>query len=192
VSFRVSKTSLPRQLCLDGQASSSYIASRYSTTSYYILRNAAPINLKGTTNIALLYNHIAIIARPKLIRSSNPTMPAATRRTTRGAPPKGAQSTLSFGNRSRVTKNTAPIGKDAKKAEAEAVKAEKPEAIDIEDDDDVDIKGQEVKAEPAKSKQETVLDTLTPVEKEAEKISQSQIMKYWKAREDERMAPRGQ
>jgi hypothetical protein len=91
-----------------------------------------------------------------------------------------------------VTKNTAPTGKDAKKAEAGAVKTEKPEAIDIEDGDDVDVKGQEGKAEPAKSKQTTELDTLMPVEREAEKIPQSQITKYWQAREKERMAPRGQ
>lgn len=117
-------------------------------------------------------------------------MPATTRRSTRGAPPKGAQSTLSFGNRSKVTKPTAPPGKDINKAKVEAPKAEKPEVVDIEEGDDVDVKAREGKAEP-ESKKTAAQDVLTPVEKEAERVSQGQITKYWQDRERERMAPRG-
>lgn len=116
-------------------------------------------------------------------------MPATTRRT-RGVPAKGGQSTLSFnGANSKVTKNATPLGKDIKKSEP--AKASKPEVTDI-DNDDVEVKVQEVQVEPAKSEQKTVVSALTPEEQAAEKVPQSQVLKYWKAKEAERLAPRGE
>lgn len=119
-------------------------------------------------------------------------MPATTRRT-RGAPAKGGQSTLSFnGAASRVTKNAGPIGKDVKKVEP--AKAPKPEAVDLGHDDVViepKEQAQEAKAEPAKREVPAAVSSLTPEEQAAEKVPNSQVLKYWRAKETERLAPRG-
>ena len=118
-------------------------------------------------------------------------MPATTRRT-RGAPAKGGQSTLSFnGAASRVTKSTAPIGKDVKKVEP--AKIPKPEVRHLDHDDvDVEAKAQDAKAEPAKREQAAAVSALTPEEHAADKVPHSQVLKYWKEKEAERLAPRGE
>ena len=113
-------------------------------------------------------------------------MPATTRRT-RGAPVKGGQSTLSFnGAASRVTKNTGSIGKDAKKVEP--AKAPKPEVVDL-GHDDVVVEPKE-QAQEAKREVPAVVSSLTPEEQAAEKVPNSQVLKYWRAKEKERLAPR--
>jgi DNA polymerase delta subunit 4 len=122
-------------------------------------------------------------------------MPATTRRT-RGAPAKGGQSTLSFnGAASRVTKNAAPIGKDVKKVEP-AKPSPKPEVVDLDHDDVVDVEAkaqtQAAKAEPAKREGPAAASSLTPEEQAADKVPHSQVLRYWKAKEAERLAPRGE
>lgn len=116
-------------------------------------------------------------------------MPATTRRT-RGIPAKGGQSTISFnGSKSRVTKNATPVGKDIKKPESTNIS--EPEVVNIEGED-VDVKVQEVQLERAKSEKKAAVNTLTPEEQAAEKVLQSQVLKYWKAKEAGRLAPRGE
>ncbi|OBT79035.1 hypothetical protein VF21_02385 [Pseudogymnoascus sp. 05NY08] len=120
-------------------------------------------------------------------------MPATTRRT-RGAPPaKGAQSTLSFnGAATRVTKHTGPVGKDLKKAEPA-----KPAKIDVIDLDRADDAGavaeaevREAEAAPAQVQTPKLGSALTPEEEAAEKVPHNQVLKYWRATEAERLAPR--
>ena len=122
-------------------------------------------------------------------------MPATTRRT-RGAPPaKGAQSTLSFnGAATRVTKHTGPAGKDLKKAEP--AKPAKVDVIDLDRADDhaavVEAEVREAEAAPAQVQLPKLGSALTPEEEKAEKLPHSQVLKYWKAKEAERLAPRGE
>ncbi|OBT40648.1 hypothetical protein VE00_08353 [Pseudogymnoascus sp. WSF 3629] len=120
-------------------------------------------------------------------------MPATTRRT-RGAPPaKGAQSTLSFnGAATRVTKHTGPAGKDLKKAEP--AKPAKVDVIDLDRADDhaavVEAEVREAEAAPAQVQLPKPASALTPEEEKAEKVPHSQVLRYWKAKEAERLAPR--
>ncbi|KFY40429.1 hypothetical protein V494_03504, partial [Pseudogymnoascus sp. VKM F-4513 (FW-928)] len=121
-------------------------------------------------------------------------MPATTRRT-RGAPPaKGAQSTLSFnGAATRVTKNTGPVGKDLKKAEPAKSAAPKTDVIDLDRADAAAVEDevQEPKAAPAQVQRPAApVSALTPEEEAADKVPHSQVLKYWKAKEAERLAPR--
>ncbi|KFX92243.1 hypothetical protein O988_07357 [Pseudogymnoascus sp. VKM F-3808] len=117
-------------------------------------------------------------------------MPATTRRT-RGAPAKGAQSTLSFnGAATRVTKNTGPPGKDLKKAEP-AKQAPKTDVIDLDHADAAaEAEVQEAKAAPAQVQSAAPASVLTPEEVAAEKVPHSQVLKYWREKEKERVAPR--
>ncbi|KFZ12497.1 hypothetical protein V501_04209 [Pseudogymnoascus sp. VKM F-4519 (FW-2642)] len=118
-------------------------------------------------------------------------MPATTRRT-RGAPPaKGAQSTLSFnGAATRVTKHTGPAGKDLKKAEP--AKPAKVDVIDLDRADAavVEAEVREAEAKPTQVQLPKLESALTPEEEAAEKVPHSQVLKYWKAREADRLAPR--
>lgn len=123
-------------------------------------------------------------------------MPATTRRT-RGAPPaKGAQSTLSFnGAATRVTKNTGAAGKDLKKAEpAKTPAAPKTDVIDLDQADEaaVEAQVQEAKPAPAQVQPAAPVAALTPEEVAADKVPHSQVLRYWKAKEAERLAPRGE
>lgn len=115
-------------------------------------------------------------------------MPATTRRT-RGAPAKGAQSTLSFnGAATRITKNTGPAGKDLKKAEP-AKTAPNTDVIDLDHADAAaEAEVQEAKLAPASAS----ASALTPEEEAADKVPHSQVLKYWRAKEAERLAPRGE
>ncbi|KFZ11221.1 hypothetical protein V502_07673 [Pseudogymnoascus sp. VKM F-4520 (FW-2644)] len=116
-------------------------------------------------------------------------MPATTRRT-RGAPAKGAQSTLSFnGAATRITKNTGPAGKDLKKAEP-AKTAPKTDVIDLDHAADAEV--QEAKPAPAQVQlpAPASASALTPEEEAADKVPHSQVLKYWRAKEAERLAPR--
>lgn len=115
-------------------------------------------------------------------------MPATRRARTSGGPvTKGAQSTISFGSRSRVTKNTIAASKLSKDV-TETIKAEivTPEPAATEELGHVTSEAaveKQAQVELSKPKSEA--------EKLAEKVSEAQINKYWRAREAERSAPRG-
>ena len=112
-------------------------------------------------------------------------MPPARRKTS-GPAARGAQSTLSFGHRAKVTKpSLTPASKKSKhdpslvENVAKAIESSEPEApttaeIAIE---------QQAAVEIAKPK--------TEAEERAERLSDAQIKRYWKGREDERKAARG-
>ncbi|KFY53263.1 hypothetical protein V496_07762 [Pseudogymnoascus sp. VKM F-4515 (FW-2607)] len=123
-------------------------------------------------------------------------MPPTTRRT-RGAPPaKGAQSTLSFnGAATRITKHTGPAGKDLKKAEPAklAAVAPKTDVIDLDRPAAVvEAEAREADAAPAQVQIPAAasVSALTPEEEEADRVPHSQVLRYWKAREADRLAPR--
>ena len=114
-------------------------------------------------------------------------MPATRRARISGGPaPKGAQSTLSFGGRNRVTKNTLAPSKLSK---------------DVTDN----IKAEDINPEPAKAElghvtSEAAVEKQTKIELSkpkteaeilAEKVTDAQIKKYWRARDAERITPRG-
>lgn len=119
-----------------------------------------------------------------------------TRRSTGGTrarpgPTKG-QSTISFSN--RVTK---AVPKDTKKAILEPSvakvdvpeKAEKEVVADVVPDEPADVEEPEEEVEEVEEVAETVPEK-TEAELKAEKITDAQINKYWKAIEKERIAPR--
>lgn len=125
-------------------------------------------------------------------------MPPTTRRT-RGAPPaKGAQSTLSFnGASTRITKHTGPAGKDLKKAEPAklAAVAPKTDVIDLDRPAAVvEAEAREADAAPVQVQVPAAasVSALTPEEEEADRLPHSQVLRYWKAREADRLAPRGE
>ena len=116
-------------------------------------------------------------------------MPATRRARTSGGPAtKGAQSTLSFGGRSRVTKAVPPASK-LSKDNTESIKAE---AITIEPETEKAELGH-VFSEAAVQKQAEIELSKPKTEAEmlAEKVTDAQIKKYWRAREAERITPRG-
>ena len=100
-----------------------------------------------------------------------------------------AQPTLSFNSKSaRVTK---PSITDAstKKATSKISEAELAEAVDSVQSEDVVPEPQVVEVPiRAQTKPVAVKDE---VEQKAEKISDSQLKRYWKSEEDKRKAPRG-
>jgi DNA polymerase delta subunit 4 len=117
-------------------------------------------------------------------------MPATRRNRTSGGPAaKGAQSTLSFsGNRSKITKPSVPISSKGGKRLVEDVKVEilktedpiiaEPSRV-ISDAEAVE----QAKVEPSKPKSEA--------ERLAEKVTDTQIKRYWRGREAERTVERG-
>jgi DNA polymerase delta subunit 4 len=116
-------------------------------------------------------------------------MPATRRARTSGGPAtKGAQSTLSFGGRSRVTKAVPPASK-LSKDNTESIKAE---AITIEPETQKAELGH-VFSDAAVQRQAEIELSKPKTEEEvlAEKVSDAQIKKYWRAREAERITPRG-
>lgn len=116
-------------------------------------------------------------------------MPATRRARTSGGPAtKGAQSTLSFGGRNRVTK-AVPAASKLSKDNADNIKAE---AITVEPEIQKPELGH-VFSETAVQKQAEVELSKPKGEAEvlAEKVTNAQIKKYWKAREAERITPRG-
>jgi DNA polymerase delta subunit 4 len=123
----------------------------------------------------------------------------STRRSTGGTraksgPAKG-QSTISFSN--RVTK---PVPKDTKAALIESASTKKAEAEVIPEPIREEVKVDEVEAEevpeevPQEATEPTEIPEAVPEQPEselrAEKITDSQLSKYWKQIESERLAPR--
>jgi DNA polymerase delta subunit 4 len=114
-------------------------------------------------------------------------MPATRKARTSGGPAtKGSQSTLSFGGRNRVTKNTLAPSKLSKdvtdNVKAENIKVE-PTKVELGHvTSEAAIKAQ-AKIELSKPKtEEEIL---------AGKVTDAQIKRYWRAREAERITPRG-
>lgn len=116
-------------------------------------------------------------------------MPPARRKTS-GPSASGAQSTLSFGNRAKVTKpSIAPLSKKNQpdKSDLSLVESDKKiiESPEPDAPTTAEIATEEqVTAEVAKPK--------TEAEERAEKVTDVQIKRYWKGKEDERKAPRGE
>lgn len=115
-------------------------------------------------------------------------MPQASRRTTRSSAPAKQQSKIAFAN--KVTKRTDSFGKDGKSDlvsrsklnQVEAAETKKPEVVTLDDNqNDVVIKvGRKGDVEEVNEQ-----------EAEAKKLDDKAIKKYWRERENERLAPRG-
>jgi DNA polymerase delta subunit 4 len=106
-------------------------------------------------------------------------MPPARRKSAQSS--ANAQPTLSFHSKpTKVTKptNTVPLSKKSAKVEPALVDAITEDAPTSE----IPLR-QQIKIEPAKSKDQ--------VELRAEKITDAQIKKYWKKEEEVRKVPRG-
>lgn len=114
-------------------------------------------------------------------------MPATRKARTSGGPAtKGGQSTLSFGGRNRITKNTIASSKLSKDI-TDTVKTEK-------------INVEPVKAELGHVTSEAAIEAQAKIELSkpkteeetvAGKVTDAQIKRYWRAREAERITPRG-
>jgi DNA polymerase delta subunit 4 len=129
-------------------------------------------------------------------------MPATRRtRSSTGPATKGAQSTLSFGNRSRVTKAVPPSSKLSKDV-TKSIKAKistpdpEPESTEIIPSKVDTPELGHITSEAAVEKQAKVELSKNEMEKseevrKAESISDAQMKRYWKAREAERKMHRG-
>ena len=101
---------------------------------------------------------------------------------------QGAQSTLAFGNKSRVTKPSLPILSAKKQAATSTVQVKTPDSPVV-----------EVEAEPTaedsvvqkQAEEEIHIVSRSPEEERAAKVSDVQLKRYWQQRESERKAPRG-
>jgi DNA polymerase delta subunit 4 len=128
-------------------------------------------------------------------------MPSTRRARISGGPAtKGAQSTLSFGGgRSKVTKQNTNVSKDVKDKVITAP-AKVDEILQTSDIQTSVVETEEVlNEEPGHVSSEVLVAKQAAVElakpktKEeelAEKVSDAQIKKYWRAREADRLAPR--
>jgi DNA polymerase delta subunit 4 len=100
-----------------------------------------------------------------------------------------AQSTLSFNSKStRVTK---PSAADAstKKATSKLSEVALAEAVDHVQSEDLEPEPEVVNV-PTRQQAKLVI-AKDEAEQKAEKVSDSQLKRYWKAEEDKRKAPRG-
>lgn len=117
--------------------------------------------------------------------------------------PRSAQQTLAFGPRTsanKVTKPTLPPSSSKKldkpvsdtlvKASSEEVSTPEPLPEDIPSADEVKEEEEEVE-QPRELAIREQPPARTEAEQKASKVSEVQIKKYWKAKEDERKAPRG-
>ncbi|KAI9769858.1 MAG: hypothetical protein M1835_006653 [Candelina submexicana] len=112
-------------------------------------------------------------------------MPASRRSSTKASGPaaRGSQSTISFGARSKVTKPSIPT--HSKKQDASLLKevkavssAPEPESLTT------------AEVALADQVQQEVQRPKTKAEEDGERVTDAQIKRYWKAKEDERKAPR--
>ncbi|KAH0541291.1 hypothetical protein FGG08_004215 [Glutinoglossum americanum] len=110
-------------------------------------------------------------------------MPATRRNPTKIAGPtaRGAQSRLSFGSHSKITKPSVPTHGKKKDLLEVITRTPTPECAPI-------IKVNEVVQEQAKA--EVTNLHKTKEEEDAAKVSDAQVIEYWKSVEDERKAPR--
>jgi DNA polymerase delta subunit 4 len=113
-------------------------------------------------------------------------MPATRRNPTKSSGPaaRGAQSRLTFGSHSKITKPTLPT--QAKKKDPALIetltRTPSPECAPT-------AKVEE--AVQVQAKEEVVKLHKTKEEEDAARVSDAQVKIYWKAVEDERKAPRG-
>jgi DNA polymerase delta subunit 4 len=108
-------------------------------------------------------------------------MPATRRsRTSSGPAAKGAQKTLSFGN--KVTKPTSTTSKDAKSPLSISHKS-----LDV---GHVTSEVAVVQQAAIEVSRVEAQEDVSPEEEKAGKVTEAQIKKYWKERERERRAPR--
>lgn len=123
-------------------------------------------------------------------------MPRGHKPGSRTSSAAAAQSTISFGSKSRVTKpSAAPTHASAKKIKHDIVE---PIVSDVSTEEiqtpEPDVEKKPTTAEIAireQTKREFQAPTRDEVEEQALKLSNAQLKKYWKAREDERKVPRG-
>ena len=123
-----------------------------------------------------------------------------TRRKTHGPASRGAQSTLSFGSRAKVTKPSSSTTHASKAKSLESSVHAEVEPEDVQASSTLPeaptvaelgpTKVEVVAAEQAKAEIETKPIRTKEVE-EAESIGYKRLRSYWRGREDERKAPRG-
>jgi len=114
-------------------------------------------------------------------------MPATRRSRTTGPVAKGAQSTLSFGNKSKVTKPTPATTKSNKKDLIAHVISDDSSQEQIQKSDVGHVSSEAVVKVQAATE---LAKPRTKEELEAEKVPVAQINRYWRARESERLAAR--
>lgn len=125
-----------------------------------------------------------------------PRKSAGSTTSSRATPSAAAQSTLSFNSKAaRVTKPS--ITNTSTKKEALKI----PEAALVEAIEDAEPENTNVELEPEETVQVPLRQPQQPVkpavsetdevEEKAQKISDAQLKRYWKAEEDKRKAPRG-
>lgn len=111
----------------------------------------------------------------------------------------GAQKTLAFGpNSNKVTKpSVPPQPKKLSPTNSSALEKVAIQEVSTPEPDSENVKTREAEAQIASPRALAIRKQAPPaqtqgseVEQKAEKISDTQIRKYWKAKEDERIAPR--
>lgn len=144
-------------------------------------------------------NHIAssqVTAATCLSSSLAFTMPTTRRSAARTSGPAKGQSTLTF--HGKVTKNIVkdlkePIAKPAV-ADVTEVKPKEDPADDVVQvdavPDTVELKDEQPESEEEEEPEVEALPERSEVEIKAEKVTKAQIDKYWKAIEQQRIAPR--
>ncbi len=101
---------------------------------------------------------------------------------------RGAQSTLAFGSKARVTKPSLPIH-SGKKPVTEPPADIKPEDLSLAEAEAQPTVADVVIEEQAAEEIQKVIRS--PEEELAAKVGDNQLKQYWRAREAERKAPRG-
>lgn len=101
---------------------------------------------------------------------------------------RGAQSTLSFGSNSRVTKPSLPIQTVKKQGTPLADQVKAPESPIIEAESQSTTADIAIEEQAEEEVQKVVR---TPAEELAASINETRLKRYWKEREAERKAPRG-
>ena len=123
-------------------------------------------------------------------------MPASKRKSSN---PRAAQATLAFGARSnKITKPIAPSPPSSKKLSKpqteELVKAAEegipPAKVSVPEDASL-AEGREEAAQRLAIRQAQTQEVRSEAEEKASKISEAAVKKYWRQKEEERKAPRG-
>jgi DNA polymerase delta subunit 4 len=123
-----------------------------------------------------------------------------TRRKAAATPSTRNQSTLSFNNKSaRITKPSQQDTPTTKKAQSKLsepiqeieIETPEPETAEVEVEAEQDGTGIAIPVSPVKKRKISKVAGKSEREVSAEKVTDAQIKKYWKAEEDARLAPRG-
>ncbi|PBP25697.1 DNA polymerase delta [Diplocarpon rosae] len=118
--------------------------------------------------------------------------PARRSRSSTGPAPRGAQKTLSFGT--KVTK-AVPLGKDLDGERAAPSPLGRTVSVPVAESEvrpglDIDTRHVSSAAAVAQQARVELQRDKSAAEEQAEKVSETQIQRYWRAREDERMTKR--